>query len=66
MRLNLTLNGEIIATAPIDPSEFHNEKYLKILCRILTLKNKRVIKALKKKPSFYIEVSSRMNNPSLN
>ena len=60
MQLNLSINGQSLATLPVDPKRWKDPQYLQALCRLLAIKNRTVISAMRKKPSYYIEVPSRM------
>ncbi|HET7896797.1 MAG TPA: hypothetical protein VFL47_03990 [Flavisolibacter sp.] len=56
MRLNLTLNGILIASAPVDPSRCKDEFYLNALRRLILQQNRDILAIFSAKPSFYIEV----------
>ena len=60
MQLNLEINGQSLATLPVDPKRWKDPQYLQALCRLLAIKNRLVIRALQKAPNYYIEVPSRM------
>lgn len=60
MQLNLAVNGQPVATLPVDPKRWKDPQYLQALCRLLAMKNHAVLRALQKKPTYYIEVASRM------
>ena len=56
MRLNLALNGILVASAPLDPSRCKDEFYLQALRQQILQQNLDVIKLIPAKPTFYIEV----------
>lgn len=60
MQLNLSINGQSLATLPVDPKRWKDPQYLQALCRLLAIKNRTVIHALQKTPTYFIEVPSRM------
>ncbi|HUC81405.1 MAG TPA: hypothetical protein VMR70_10840 [Flavisolibacter sp.] len=60
MQLNLAINGQSLATLPVDPKRWKDPQYLQALCRLLAIKNRALISSLKKKPTYFIEVPSRM------
>jgi hypothetical protein len=60
MQLNLEINGQSLATLPVDPKRWKDPQYLQALCRLLAIRNQTVIRALQEKPVYYIEVPSRM------
>lgn len=60
MQLNLAINGQPLATLPVDPKRWKDPQYLQALCRLLAIKNRTMLNALKNKPTYYIEVPSRM------
>lgn len=61
MRLNLSVDGKLLATVPVDPKRWKDNDYLHGLTRQLAKKNKTAISALRKPPSYYIEVGSKIN-----
>lgn len=61
MRLNLSVDGQILATVPVDPEKCKDKDYLDILTRLLASKNRTVISTLRKQPTFYIQVASKIN-----
>lgn len=60
MLLNLSVGGNILAAIPLDPMRWKDQQYVHHLCQILAQKNRTAIEALKLKPTYYIEVPSRM------
>lgn len=56
MRLNLALNGILIASTPLDPSRCKDEFYLQSLRQQILQRNQEAINLIPAKPFFYIEV----------
>jgi hypothetical protein len=56
MRLNLALNGILVASAPLDPSRCKDEFYLQALRQQIIQQNLDTINLIPAKPFFYIEV----------
>ncbi|NTS40677.1 hypothetical protein HRG84_07135 [Flavisolibacter sp. BT320] len=56
MRLNLTLNGILVASALVNPSRCTDEYYLQALRQQILLQNKDTIERIPANPFFYIEV----------
>jgi hypothetical protein len=56
MRLNLTLNGILVASTPVNPSRCKDEFYLQALRRQILLQNKETIERIPARPFFYLEV----------
>ena len=56
MRLNLTLNGVLVATAAVDPARCKDEFYLMALRRLILRQNRDIVEAIPAKPFFYLEV----------
>ena len=63
MLLNLSVGGEILAAVPLDPKRWKDQEYVHQLCQMLAKKNRTAIEALKLKPTYYIDVPSRMEKP---
>jgi hypothetical protein len=61
MRLNLSVDGKLLATIPVDPKRWKDDDYLHDLTCHLAKTNETAISALRKPPSYYIEVSSKIN-----
>ena len=61
MQLNLCIDDQLLATVPVDPENWKDEKYLKVLTRILAKKNRKAISKLRKSPTFYLQVGSKLN-----
>jgi len=58
MRLNLTLNGVLIASQSLDPARCKDEYYLQAVRKILTIQNQDTLELIPAKPVYYIEVPS--------
>lgn len=58
MRLNLTLNGVLIASQALDPSRCKDEYYLQAVRRLLTIQNQDTLELIPAKPVYYIEIPS--------
>ncbi|HYO22898.1 MAG TPA: hypothetical protein VER36_10870 [Flavisolibacter sp.] len=58
MRLNLALNGILVASAKLDPSRCNDEYYLQAMRRLLLQQNGEVLALIPAKPVYYIEVPS--------
>lgn len=56
MRLNLTLNGILVASAPVNPSRCKDEFYLQALRQQILLQNKDTLDRIPARPFFYIEI----------
>lgn len=56
MRLNLALNGILVASAPVDPSRCKDEFYLGALRRLILWQNQETLNLITAKPFFYLEV----------
>jgi hypothetical protein len=56
MRLNLALNGILIASAPLDPARYTDKYYMKAMRRILCLQNQDILDLIPARPVYYIEV----------
>ena len=57
MRLNLALNGILVASAKLDPSRCRDEYYLHAMRRLLLQQNGDVLALIPATPAYYIEVS---------
>jgi hypothetical protein len=60
MQLNLAVNGQPLASLPLDPTRWKDPLYIRAACRLMAMKHRTVIEALQKKPTYYIEVASKM------
>ncbi|HEV7330271.1 MAG TPA: hypothetical protein VGN63_04465 [Flavisolibacter sp.] len=56
MRLNLTLNGILVASAPVNPARCKDEFYLQALRQQILLQNRDTIERIPARPFFYLEV----------
>jgi hypothetical protein len=65
MLLNLSVGGNILAAVPLDPKRWKDQQYVHRLCQMLAKKNRTAIEALQLKPTYYIEVPSRMKKAEL-
>lgn len=65
MYLKLALAGKVIASAPLDAKEARNLEYVYTKRCLLEEACSSLLQPLPEKPVYYIEVSSRMNNPFL-
>ena len=55
MRLNLSLNGVLVASTPLDPSRCKDKYYLEAMRRILLQQNTEILMLIPAKPTYYIE-----------
>jgi hypothetical protein len=60
MNLNLSVNGQVLDKISLDPSRCKDERYLRAVRRLLAIRNHRALAVLNTKPTYYIEVPSRM------
>ncbi|HEY0039312.1 MAG TPA: hypothetical protein VGB71_01550 [Flavisolibacter sp.] len=58
MRLNLALNGILIASASLDPNRCKDEFYLQAMRKFLQVQNQDILETIPAKPVYYIEVPS--------
>jgi hypothetical protein len=56
MRLNLTLNGMLVASMPVNPSRCKDEFYLQALRQHILQQHQDTLSLIPAKPFFYIEV----------
>jgi len=61
MQLNLCVDGQLLATVPVDPENWKDQKYLNVLTKLLAKKNRKAITKLRKQPTFYLQVGSKIN-----
>jgi hypothetical protein len=66
MKLNLTVEGRILASIPVDATQAANEYYLKAFQRLLVLRHQKAINRLQKKPTFFLETPAEVRRPVLN
>lgn len=64
MRLNLALNGILVASTPLDPSRCKDEYYLQAMRRLLTLQNQETLDLIPSRPVYYIEIPSSLQSLS--
>ena len=55
MKLNLALEGKLLASVSLVPFAENNEYYLKAFRRLLVLRNEKKLRGTKKTPQFFIE-----------
>jgi hypothetical protein len=62
MKLNLSVEGRILSSIPVDATKVESEYYLKAFRRLLTIRHHKTLAALNKKPVFFLEqpVESRI------
>jgi hypothetical protein len=58
MRLNMALNGILVASATLDPARCKDEFYLDAMRRLMVLQNEEIIQLIPAKPVYYIEGAS--------
>ena len=56
MRLNMALNGILVASASLDPARCKDEYYLQAMRRYLKIQNQETLELIPAKPVYYIEV----------
>jgi hypothetical protein len=56
MRLNLTLNGILVASAPVNPTRCQDEFYLQAIRQQILQQHQETLALIPAKPFFYIEV----------
>jgi hypothetical protein len=56
MRLNMALNGILVASASLDPARCRDEYYLQAMRRLLMIQNQETMELIPAKPVYYIEV----------
>jgi hypothetical protein len=66
MKLNLTVNGKLISSVPVDASLIENENYLKAFRRLLMLRHRKLLMNLSSEPVFYLEVPTPNKRAWLN
>ena len=55
MRLNLSLNGVLVASTALDPSRCKDKYYLEAMRRSLLRQNTEILSLIPAKPIYYIE-----------
>lgn len=56
MKLNLSIEGKILASTQVLPFAANNEYYLKAFRRLLVLRHHKKLQTVKNKPHFFVEV----------
>ena len=64
MRLNLTLNGILVASAPVNPSRCQDEFYLQALRQQILQQNRDTLERIPARPFFYLEVPASSASPT--
>ncbi len=57
MRLNMALNGILVASATLDPSRCKDEYYLDAMRRLMMIQNQEIVQLIPATPVYYIEVA---------
>jgi hypothetical protein len=65
MKLNLTVEGRVLASVPVDPSSASNDYYLKALRRLLLLRNGSSLGKLGSEPSFCLDHTVEIKRPPM-
>jgi hypothetical protein len=60
MKLNLSLNGVLIASTPLDPSRCKDEFYLSAMRRLLSSRNEEALALIPSRPVYYIEIAAEV------
>lgn len=55
MKLNLSVEGRILASVYVEASKATNDYYLKAFRRLLTIRHQQKLMTLKKEPLFFLE-----------
>ena len=55
MRLNMALNGILVASATLDPARCKDEFYLDAMRRLMAIQNEEIIQLIPAKPVYYFE-----------
>jgi hypothetical protein len=67
MKLNLSVEGRVLASIPVDASKAGDEYYLKAFRRLLVIRYHKDIARLNKVPIFFLELpvaeNSKQNRP---
>lgn len=56
MKLNLTVNGKLLSSVPLDEKLAHNEYYLKAFRRLLLMRHRKELLALNADAAFSLEI----------
>ncbi|HEV7333500.1 MAG TPA: hypothetical protein VGN63_20870 [Flavisolibacter sp.] len=62
MKLNLTVNGKLLSSVPLDESLATNEYYLKAFRRLLLMRHRKDLLKGNRQPNFYLEVPAAKAN----
>lgn len=65
MKLNLSVEGRILASIPVEEAKAHNEYYLKAFRRLLTIRHHQKLVILNKEPVFILEAGAEKPHKSL-
>ena len=55
MKLNLSLEGKLLASVSVVPFAENNDYYLKAFRRLLVLRHEKKLRNTKKEPQFFVE-----------
>lgn len=61
MKLNLSVEGQILASVPVEAANAQNEYYLKAFRRLLTIRHRKKLAILAKEPFFFLENDAEKN-----
>lgn len=64
MKLNLSVEGRILASIPVEATKAHNEYYLKAFRRLLTIRHHQKLAVLNKEPIFFLEAGAEKAHQS--
>jgi hypothetical protein len=62
MKLNLTVNGKLLSSVPVDETQAKNEYYLKAFRRLLLMRHRKELLEKNRQPFFYLELSPAKAN----
>jgi hypothetical protein len=65
MHMNLTVDGQLLASVPVDPKRWKDEAYLNAITHLLAIKYSHTISAVSNGPLYYLQVPSKINRRSL-
>jgi hypothetical protein len=63
MKLNLSVDGCILASIPIEAFSHQNDYYLKAFRRLLVIRHQQKLSSLNKEPVFFIEYPVECRKP---
>ena len=55
MKLNLSVEGRVLASVAVEETKAANDYYLKAFRRLLTIRHYQKLARLKKEPTFFLE-----------